>query len=79
MTESKKPPKGGSGEHPVVVAFREKMDSIQEHTLSETSELLERIERLKAKSDAPPKDPRREGDEEEEIPVDVVELKEPPP
>jgi|GEM_PF-7002665 len=75
MSDSKKPPKGGSGEHPAVVAFREKLNSIAEHTVPAAEELVARIERLKAKSDHPPKDPRREeDDEEEEIPVDVVKL-----
>jgi hypothetical protein len=54
MTDSKKPPKGGSGEHPIVIEFRKKMDSIQDHTLPELQELAERIERLKEKSDRPP-------------------------
>lgn len=73
MSNANKPPKGGSGEHPAVIAFRAKMDSIQEHTIPAAEELAARVERLKAKSDRPPPDPRREDDEE--IPVDVV----PPP
>ncbi len=72
MTESKTPPKGGSGEHPIVIAFRAKMDSIQEHEIPAAAELAARVEALKAKSDRPPADPRREDDEA--IPVDVVEL-----
>ena len=54
MSESKKPPKGGSGEHPIVIEFRKKMDSLEEHTLPDAKELAERIERLKEKSDRPP-------------------------
>lgn len=75
--DSKKPPKGGSGEHPAVVAFRAKMDSIQEHTLPAAKELAERVETLKAKSDRPPADERREDDQE--VPVDIVELPPEPP
>ncbi len=69
---SVKPAKGCSGEHPAVIAFREKMDSIQEHTLPAAEELVERIARIKRKSDKPI--PREDGDEE--IPDDVVTLPE---
>ncbi len=77
MTESKPPRKGCSGEHPIVIAFREKMDSIQEHTIPAAEELAARIERLREKSDPPPADPRRDGDEEP--PVDIVEIEEKKP
>lgn len=68
-SDSKRPPKGRSGEHPVVVAFREKMDSIQEHTVPATEALLAQVQALKAKTDPPPAedddaDPSPEGTEE---------------
>jgi hypothetical protein len=72
VTEPKRK-SGRSGEHPAVVAFREKMDSIQEHTIPAAEELAARIGRLRAKSDRPPLE-RQDGDEE--IPVDVVVLPE---
>jgi hypothetical protein len=53
MNDSKKPPKGGSGEHPIVLEFRKKMDSLEEHTLADAKELAERLERLNQKSDRP--------------------------
>lgn len=78
MSESKRPsPKGGSGEHPAVKAYRDKLESISEHVSPELQNILERAEKLKTKSDKPPKDPRREDDDA--VPVDVVELEEPDP
>lgn len=57
-----------SGEHPAVIAFRRKLDSIAEHDVPVVEELRERAERLK--SDRPPRDERRE--DSGEIPIDVV-------
>ncbi len=71
---SNRPAKGSSGEHPAVIAFREKMDSIQEHSVPACEELAARVGRLKGKSDPPAKDARREDDDE--VPVDVVEIQE---
>ncbi len=65
---SKRPPPRSSGEHPAVIAFREKMDSIQEHTVPAAVDLAEQALALKEKTSPPI--PRAEGDEE--IPVDVV-------
>lgn len=63
-----------SGEHPAVVALRDKLDSIAEHTIPATTALLSRVEKLKAKSDRPPaEDERREDADEEQI-HDVVRL-----
>ncbi len=78
MNGSKGPPpmKGASGEHPIVIAFREKMQSIEDHTLPAAEELAARAEKLKTKSDRPPIE-RKDGDEE--IPVDIVELPEEKP
>jgi hypothetical protein len=71
---SKRPPSThSSGEHPIVIAFREKMDSIQDNTIPDAAELAARIERLKEKSDRPPID-RRDGDSDP--PVDIVDLPE---
>ncbi len=67
------PKKGSSGEHPAVVAFRDKMESIREHQLPELEALNERLLKLTTpvpKGDGHP-DPRREDDGE--VPVDVVE------
>ncbi len=77
-SESKRAPAlaSTSGEHPIVIAFREKMDSIQDHTLPAAEECAARAEKLKAKSDRPP-DPRRDGDDE--VPIDVVEVNEEKP
>lgn len=76
------PPKktsGPSGQHPAVKAFRHKLESIADGAGEELEKLRERIEKLKAKSESPPppKDPRREGDDE--IPVDTVQLESEPP
>lgn len=81
------PSRGGSGEHPVVREMRDKFDSIAEHTVPAIDAVLDRINRLKRKSDRPftvkdPRreeetDPRREG--EEGLPIDVVELDESSP
>jgi hypothetical protein len=68
-----KPPRksGSSGEHPAVVEFRRKLESIAEHTIPAVEELIEKIEKADESTRPPPKkDPRREDDEE--IPVDVV-------
>jgi hypothetical protein len=67
---SKPPRRTKSGESAAVRTFRDKIDSIQEGTFPALEELNRQAEELKAKSE-PPKDPRRDGDEE--IPVDVVE------
>jgi hypothetical protein len=69
MSEPKRS-KGGSGEHPAVIAFREKMDSIQEHTIPACEELAARVERLKEKSDRPPS---ADDDDPETIVVEVPE------
>lgn len=61
---SSRPPKGGSGEHPAVVAFRKKLDSFAEHAVAEFDQVTKRLERLRQK------DPRRDGDSEP--PVDEV-------
>lgn len=81
MPESKKPPKSTesaepkrrtSGEHPSVRAYRDKLDSIAEGTAHELADIIARAERLKEKSDRPPRDPRREEGDDEEVPVDIV-------
>ncbi len=81
MTEKKKsvpipaPPRTKSGQHPSIRAFRDKLDSINEGTFPLVEELNAKLNRIKAKSDPPKRqDPRREDDQE--VPVDVVELEE---
>ncbi len=66
---SQRPAKGCSGEHPAVIAFREKLDSIQDHTVPAAEELTARIARLRAKSGPPIK---RTEDGDEPIPIDTV-------
>jgi hypothetical protein len=71
---SKRPPKPArSGEHPAVLAFRAKLDSIQDHTVPAAEELAAQAVALREKSDRPPIE-RRDGDSEP--PVDVVDLTE---
>ncbi len=61
----------GSGEHAAVKAYRQKLDSIQDHTLPELEKLNARIDAIVSKSDRPSRhDERRDGDEAP--PVDVV-------
>ncbi len=69
---SSKPPRRASGEHPAVVAYRQKMESIEDTQLAELKQLNERLAR-KAR------DPRREDDDGSSIPIDVVELPDEPP
>lgn len=62
---SSAPPKRrSSGEHPAVIAYREKLASIAEHTVKEVDELAERIDKLRKR------DPRRDGDSDP--PVDTI-------
>ena len=72
LSKAPPPKRTISGSHPSVRAYREKMDSLEEGALTELQNLNERLDRLKKKSDKPPPDPRRDGDEE--VPVDIVEL-----
>lgn len=65
-----------SGQHPAVVALRDKLDSIAEHTVPATTALLSRVERLKSKSERPTAEDARREDEEEEQIHDVVTLPE---
>ena len=69
-----------SGNHPAVIAYRRKMDSIAEGMVPVFEQLNARIDRARKKT--APVDPRREPDEDErretDPPVDVVTL-EPPP
>ena len=67
-------PRKKSGEHPAVKGFRKKFDSIQETTIPLIKQLNERIARNKKSSAPPERDPRREDDEA--VPVDVVQLDE---
>lgn len=63
----------GSGEHPIVVEFRRKMESIAEHTAPELEALHEKIDRIARSSRPPKRDPRREDDDTDPaIPIDVV-------
>ncbi len=79
MSEEEKPkPKGGSGEHPAVKAFRAKLDSVEDTTLEALKDLNRQLdEEIKAhpSSRPPKKDDRRDGDSEP--PVDLVELDDP--
>lgn len=58
-----------SSDHPTVRAFREKMDSIAEHTAPELAAVVARVRRLKAKSDPPPEKTRPGG--ESAVPVEA--------
>lgn len=69
--------KGKSGEHPAVMEFRRKMESIQEGTFHEIEALNARM--LRKHPSSPPKkkeDPRREPSErhDSEVPEDVVDV-----
>jgi hypothetical protein len=78
MSESKKPPprRTSSGENPAVRAFRDKLESIQEGTFAPLEDLNARLEKLQAKTPVPPRDPRREEEDDSPIREDVVELPE---
>lgn len=69
MSDKPPPPKTASGEHPAVQAFRDKLESIQEHTLEAIRDLNRKLEK-EIGSRPPRKDPRRDG--ESEPPVDIV-------
>lgn len=64
MSDEKKPPPsqpkatGSSGEHPAVVAFRQKLDSISESTMPLVRDLNTQIRSLKRKSNPPAKESR---------------------
>ena len=71
----------GSGNHPAVVAWRKKLDSIAEGTMPALERLNARIDRALKK--AAPHDPRREPEDDErreadEVADDVVVLDGPP-
>ena len=71
MTDSEPPVRTRSGEHPSVIAFRKKMDSIEETTLPAAEELAAQAIALKRR------DPRREVDDDEAH-DDIVTLPEVP-
>lgn len=69
---SSKPPRKASGEHPNVIAFRSKLDSITDGEAEELRELAARLSERAAKLD-----PRREDDDDprrEDNSIDVVNL-----
>jgi hypothetical protein len=57
---SKQPPKGRSGEHPAVCAFREKMASLSDHTCADFDEQLERAREAASKISTIPAPPEPE-------------------
>jgi len=57
--------KGGSGEHPAVQQFRDKLESISEDAFPALERINERLDRLKVRSSRPPI-PREEPEELEE-------------
>lgn len=52
--------KGKSGEHPAVIGYRAKLDSIGEHTVAEFDECLKKAKEAAAKASTIPAPPEPE-------------------
>lgn len=68
MTEKPPPRRTKSGENPIAIAFRAKLDSIREGTIPHLEELNRQADELRAKhkSDAPAEpEPEPEGTEDD--------------